>query len=99
MEKPAPDEIKKLVKQHLGQAALDIQKKEPLGLWLITADNKARHIPVNTFLNEFVVGMPDDEKEWFLDSMEELDETKEVFIVFMVSETKQFVGRVTLVED
>jgi hypothetical protein len=102
MEKPLslPDEYKAMIKQHLGKKALAIQKSgQPLGLWLITSDSKARYIPFETFLKEFVVSMPADERQWFLDEMEQLDEDKEVMVVLSVSDDLHFTSRVNLVDE
>lgn len=95
---PMPEEYLALIKKHLGRKALDIQKKEPLGVWVITSDNKARYIPVNIFLRDILVSAPQDELAWFANEMEALDERKEVMVVFVLDAESQFMSRVNLAE-
>lgn len=102
MEKPLPmpPEYLAMIKKHLGKKALAIQKSgQPMGVWLITSDSKARYIPFELFLKEFVVSMPVDERQWFLDEMEQLDEDKEVMVIFSVSADQHFVSRVNLADE
>jgi hypothetical protein len=104
MEKPLPmpPQIEAAIKKHLGTKALEIQQSGlPIGLWIVWADGKeeAKYVPVNIFLRDMLTHAPDDEKQWFLDEIEAMDETKEIFVLFVLSKTEQFASRVNLLED
>jgi hypothetical protein len=99
---PMPPEIEQAIKKHLGTKAIAIQQSGlPLGLWLVweTGKEDARYVPVNVFLRDMLTAAPEDEKQWFLDEIEAMDETKEIFVLFVLSETEQFASRVTIIED
>ena len=99
---PMPPEIQAAIKKYLGTKALEIQQEGlPLGLWIVWGDGTetAKYVPVNVFLRDMLTDAPADEKQWFLDEIEALDETKEIFVLFVLSATEQFASRVNVLED
>lgn len=88
-----PPKIADMVKEYLGQRALDIQAEQGRGAWVVTDQNggSAAYIPVDK-LPGIVGADPHNDFAQVLQMIDEYDPAREVVMIFNAADDLQFVG-------
>jgi hypothetical protein len=86
-----PPEITAIVKEHLGQQAIEMQRVAGRGLWIITPDNQASYI-LATNLSEVIGEGESDDLAELNRMVETFDLERQVVAIFSVTDSLQYVG-------